>query len=57
MTITWTSGYNEAEARPIVIWKWEEEAEWKTSLASTVTFEKSDMCGMLAVVIYSLASW
>lgn len=46
MTVTWTSGYNDAEARPIVVWKWEDEAEWKTSLASTVTYEKSDMCGM-----------
>jgi len=36
----------EAEARPIMIWKWEEEAEWKTSLASTFTFEKNLICAV-----------
>ena len=50
MTITWTSGYSEAEARPVVAWKWEDEADWKTSLASTVTYKKADMCGELAVL-------
>lgn len=45
MTVTWTSGYCEAEARPLVAWKWEDDADWKTSLASTVTYKKSDMCG------------
>ena len=45
MTVTWTSGYSEKEARPIIAWKWEEESDWKTSLAITLTYEKSDMCG------------
>jgi hypothetical protein len=49
MTVTWTSGYCEAEARPLVAWKWEDDADWKTSLASTVTYKKSDMCGKLPV--------
>lgn len=50
MTVTWTSGYSEGEARPVVAWKWEDDKDWKTSLASTVTYKKADMCGKLAVV-------
>ncbi|KAG6551525.1 hypothetical protein Mapa_006948 [Marchantia paleacea] len=45
MTVTWTSGYSDKEARPVVAWRWEEEKKWKYVLAVTMMYKKSDMCG------------
>lgn len=47
MTVTWTSGYSQVDARPVVAYKWEEDKNWTTVLAITRTYKKSDMCGGL----------
>jgi hypothetical protein len=45
LTVTWTSGYNDADARPVVVYKWEEDKDWKLVVAVTLTYTKSDVCG------------
>lgn len=47
MTVTWTSGYSQVHARPVVAYKWEEDKDWTTVVAITRTYKKSDMCGGL----------
>ncbi len=45
MTVTWTSGYSQSVAKPIVLWKSEDDTTWTTTAAVTLTFSKADMCG------------
>jgi hypothetical protein len=45
MTVTWTSGYSQSVAKPIVSWKSEDDTTWTTTTAVTLTFSKADMCG------------
>ncbi|KAL3687672.1 hypothetical protein R1sor_013981 [Riccia sorocarpa] len=51
MTVTWTSGYSAAEARPIVWWKSEEDSDWKVTVAVTITYTRSDLCGPPATTV------
>ncbi|KAK4479828.1 hypothetical protein RD792_015370, partial [Penstemon davidsonii] len=44
MTVTWTSGYSTNEAEPFVEWGRKGE-EQQRSLAVTLTFDRSSMCG------------
>lgn len=54
MTVTWTSGYDIDGAEPFVEWgrKGEEQAR---SLAVTLTFDRSSMCGELNSVYLGLS--
>lgn len=45
MSITWTSGYSKAEAVPIVQWQAIGSSQGEISVAQTLSFDRSDMCG------------
>ena len=45
MSVTWTSGYSQAEATPIVKWRNFDATLGSTSVAQTLSFGRSDMCG------------
>ncbi|KAH9551242.1 hypothetical protein CY35_09G005100 [Sphagnum magellanicum] len=51
ITVTWTSGYSQSVAKPIVLWKSEDDTTWTTTPAVTLTFSKADMCGPPASTI------
>lgn len=46
MTVTWTSGYGMNNADPFVEWG-QKGGEQRRSIAVTLTFDRSSMCGVL----------
>ncbi|MFS8032998.1 putative phosphodiesterase I [Helianthus anomalus] len=50
-TVTWTSGYSIRESEPFVEWGKQGEKQ-RRSTATTLTFNRNSMCGMLYVSSY-----